>query len=224
MKKKRNLRRTVVRSVLGYGGFLIMLLLIHGCRGNRGYSQSPENRIKDLLEEKYGITVEINEMTEKPGMQAFQERYYLATAALVDTGGEFRVLLGKKSGVLKDDYPKLVYDSKIREIIDRIIEDYSDLAVGSYEINYGLSEGNWSQEDQLADYLADSDTEAGITVYADSISEEYARKIYSFAQALEEEGIHFTLKVEKESDTVYISSNRHSGLKTEDVIVNMLME
>lgn len=223
MRKEMSCRYASARRILVCGGLLIMLLLLNACGRNTG-TQSPEDRIKNLIEEKYGFSVQINEIEEKAGMQAFQERYYLGTVSIVDTGEEFCVLLGKKSGVLKDDYPKLVYDAGIREIIDHVLEEYPELTTASYEIHYDLSEGNWTQENQMTDYLENSDTEVGIHIVTESMSEEEARRIYSFARTLKKEGVHFTIEIKGDNNTLYISSNRHSELDEEGDVVKMLTD
>ncbi len=200
-----------------------MMMLLSGC-GKTKVSNNPEDLIIQSMKEKYNITIDVNQIEEKTGMQAFQEKSYEATVTPENSGESFHVYLGKKSKTVADDYPMLLYDNLIRAYAEEEIGHFQNLNIISYDILYRPSEKKWTPEEgqDMFTYLSESDTEIEFVIKMDSENVQTAADIYTFAKSLEEKGIQFTLKVEKSDDTVFISSNRSSGLKSKERIISML--
>ena len=202
-----------------------MMILLSGCGKTRG-STNPEEQILQSMKEKYNITVEVEHIEEKTGVQAFQERFYEAAVVPKGSGEMFHVYLGKKSKNVADDYPRLLYDDMIRAFAEEEIDYQQNLDITSYNILYRPSEEKWTPEDgqNVFDYLSQSDTEIVFVIEMGSDDVQTAEDIYTFARSLEEKRIQFTLKVEKSGDTVFISSSRNSRLKRKERIISMLIE
>ena len=227
LMKPTIIKEKMVRLFVLLWGCFGMLFFLSGCSkqlgsgGLKSQSSEPSEIMKQMIYERYNIEVDVGAVEEESGLQAFQESTWHSTATVIDSGEEFEVFLGKKSHALSDDYPKLIYDKEIRKLLDQVIDKQALLFTDPYEIIYQPSEGIWTREDQLEDYLTDSDTFVNIPVQLDD-KENDPEKIYSLAEDLKEKGIQFTLIVEQGKDKYYISSNRYTKLKSKEAIIKML--
>ena len=188
----------------------IMLVLCSCSSFSSGTASSPEEAVTEKIREKYNIETTVVSVKENKGMQAFDESYYQGTVEINDTGEEFNYTLGKSSGTLRDDYPRLIYAEDIENMIQEETEGMTDC---SFEVVYYPSEGSYTRKDQLADYLRESQTYAEIRFC----------KVYDFdavydtATKLEEKGIPFIATVEDYREKpIYLISQGDTKLKPKE--------
>ena len=213
-----------MKKKIGWGALFIMLTVLTGFKSAGLHGQEPEEKIVDLLREKYGITVTVEEVKDVPPTQAFKEHVYKADAVDTDSGKSFRVSLGKKSGILMDDYPRILYGEQIEQIIKELLSRHPSLSFEYKNIVYILSEEAWQGSDMLQNYLSESDTyfDTGIQIRT-SLSQE-VDEIYEFAREMEAEGLHFSICIKEDEKTWFLSSTRNTKLKDKDAFKKQLLK
>ena len=192
--------------------------MITGCWNTA--NTNPKEAITAEMQHKYGIHVKIISMKKYPGLQMFQEPTWHAVCLDQDTGEEFDAYLEKSSGIITDDFPKIIYDKSIRNLINTEIESYPELSFSNFSINYQPSQGKWTKTTELMDYLSKSDTYIQLSVQRKNNQD--AEQIFSFAKSLKEKGIHFHIQVEDAGHITFLVHDKYTSLDSRKEIVNRL--
>ena len=108
----------------------------------------------------------------------------------------YAILYFRNEVTIQDDYAKLLYDQKIRERTEEIMDQFLEKDEYTYDISYAMTDKTYADMDQIDDYLADTGTyiDADITI-SGADAEQVTKKIYQLANTLKDHHIHFSFKL-----------------------------
>ncbi len=202
------------------GGLLLLgmlLLLLGGCgfllpavesgeSGNPAWTKDCSSLsteeisavIEDALYEKYGVHFQVGKKVYRKGAHGLEAGSFFAEVTDPENGGVFHVeMLKCTKSVIKDDYPRVFYDSAIRALVEKQLAKQSKgkcIRQENYEVRYDFSEERWSREDGLADYLQNSKTYIYIKGdIADVDIDQAVDAVYELVKLMEEESLNYSL-------------------------------
>lgn len=172
-------------------GGIVMTVFACGCGKIKSEKPTGDYRdvISKLIMKKYGLAVEVNEVTENDRNTWMDKITYKGKAQIKDSDDVFDVVISKDKETLYDNYPEIIYKDKIDELLNGIYADNPHISIQSSEYVYEVSDKNWTDEDSPDDYIKNSGSYANIVfdVNGNDI-EEVAGYISDFFYELENRG------------------------------------
>ena len=156
-------------------------------------------------ESKYGQEIRISDLLY---VEAKADSIKCLADAVTSAGDHFTISYYEKFSIsyailyfrnevtIQDDYAKLLYDQKIRERTEEIMDQFLEKDEYTYDISYAMTDKTYTDMDQIDDYLTDTGTyiDADITI-SDVDAEQVTKKIYQLANTLKDHNMHFSFKL-----------------------------
>lgn len=156
-------------------------------------------------ESKYGQEIRISDLLY---VEAKADSIKCLADAVTPAGDHFTISYYEKFSIsyailhfrnevtIQDNYAKLLYDQKIRERTEEIMDQFLEKDEYTYDISYAMTDKTYADMDQIDDYLADTGTyiDADITI-SDADAEQVTKKIYQLANTLKDHHMHFSFKL-----------------------------
>lgn len=156
-------------------------------------------------ESKYGQKIRISDLLY---VEAKADSIKCLADAVTPAGDHFTISYYEKFSIsyailhfrnevtIQDNYAKLLYDQKIRERTEEIMDQFLEKDEYTYDISYAMTDKTYADMDQIDDYLADTGTyiDADITI-SGADAEQATKKIYQLANTLKDHHMHFSFKL-----------------------------
>ena len=172
MKHKllKQIKKYVVIGVLVTG-----TLVVHGCGRGKIYKDDAQEKIKELLEEKYGEEFEVTAIrteTTTVGIPGGTNRY-VATANQKDSEESFYVVIGKDGENMKDEYASLHMEEDLKEYVQDLLLQVDNIEIEECRMAFRADEINWKECKDAAEYfrLSESNIIMDIRMQVDSMDE-----------------------------------------------------
>lgn len=150
-------------------------LVVHGCGRGKLYKGDAQEKIKELLEEKYGEEFEVTAIrteTTTVGIPGGTNRY-VATANQKDSEESFYVVIGKDGKNMKDEYASLHMEEDLKEYVQDLLLQVDNIEIEECRMAFRADEFNWKECKDAAEYfrLSESNISIDIRLQVDSIDE-----------------------------------------------------
>lgn len=216
-------------KIIGWLCFVLMgMCLLTGCYGVEdriAHGTDNGDKYGDIAEEievalydKYGILFCVESVEEVNGRYAFSGTFYQAQVTPESEFSSFTAVISKDGGSVIDDYPRIIYDENIHELVQEAFDVWEADAEYSFQVHYALEEQNWQKEDELQDYLENSDTYIMVELeLRDMESEDAADSVYDLCMSLQE-CVQFNMTCDYQGKKIYIVDDNVIELMSYDEV------
>lgn len=192
---------------------------------------SYKNKMIKRVESKYGQEISIPSplYDDEEVDTAGSDDLALLADAVTPAGDHFTISYYEKFSILhnevtiQDDYAKLLYDQKIRERTEEIMDQFLEKDEYTYDISYAMTDKTYADMDQIDDYLADTGTyiDADITI-SGADAEQATKKIYQLANTLKDHHMHFSFKLHYNGKEVIGDDSKDSPFLSYDELYHRI--
>lgn len=135
----------------------------------------------------------------------------------------YAILYFRNEVTIQDNYAKLLYDQKIRERTEEIMDQFLEKDEYTYDISYAMTDKTYADMDQIDDYLADTGTyiDADITI-SGANAEQVTKKIYQLANTLKDHHMHFSFKLHYNGKEVIGDDSKDSPFLSYDELYHRI--
>lgn len=189
-----------------------------------------KNKMIKRVESKYGQEISIpSPLYDDEEEDSAGSALALLADAVTPTGDHFTISYYEKFSILhnevtiQDDYAKLLYDQKIRERTEEIMDQFLEKDEYTYDISYAMTDKTYTDMDQVDDYLAHTGTyiDADITI-SDVDAEQVTKKIYQLANTLKDHNMHFSFKLHYNGKEVIGDDSKDSPFLSYDELYHRI--
>lgn len=174
-----------------FAGGIVVAAFVCGCGKMKPEKKTYdyEDTISKLIKNKYGLAVEVSNLTENDRNTWMDEITYKGRAKIKDSDDTFDVVISRDSTKMYDNYPEIIYADEIDGLLNSIYSDNPHISINSSEYIYEVSEKGWTDEKECTDYIKNSGSYADISFsVSGNDADEVAGYISEFFNELENNG------------------------------------
>ncbi len=165
----------------------MLFSFLTGCGSRQRVSkwESHEKAMEKLLQQKYGLEFEVGKAEQLTAQQAFQKTCFQSDVVVRETGKTFTAVILEDNTILRDDYPKTIYEDEIEQRLDEICSRHPEIGIDERAYQYRRSEDTWDSIEQLEDYLGNGPSWVSMDISVSGKDEEMvAQTLYDFLDDL----------------------------------------